>query len=175
MACSLFSRPQTQELPLVSEQSQVNEWQDEDGHAVVGDSNTPRFYQWVETFIRQAYPRARIESPGSWKQAKLPDGTVISWAEWGKPVLTLGEIDGLYPGKSVFVAMRDYASWVEDDSVQHVECSGTLIKAYNPQTMSTWDVHYSTILQLEFGNPEAFINAMTSAWNQIRRDLNGCP
>jgi hypothetical protein len=153
---------------------EVLEWYDETGYAVRNDPSTPRFMLWIETHIRATYPNATIQNFGSWMQATLPGGLIVSWAEWGDESLTLGQVDGLYEGKPLFVAMRDYAPWVEDQAVTHVECSGTYIHSYNATRMSGWDVHQSTILQFD-GNADEFVSGLTQAWNAVRLNLGGCP
>jgi hypothetical protein len=151
----------------------VMPWWDEDGYAVVGDTSTPRLYSWIADFIREEYG-VSVQDHGSWMQATLPNGLIVSWAEWGEPVLSLGAIDGLYEGKALFVAMRDYSPWVNDERVQHVECSGSYIPSYN-SSMSRWDVHYSTIIQFDNDGSAEFVQRMTNEWNSVRLAYDECP
>ncbi|MCC7290158.1 hypothetical protein IT417_02835 [bacterium] len=154
---------------------EVLEWTDEDGHAVVGDTSTPRFYTWTEDFISDTYGVDSIDH-GSWFQAYIPWGNgqlVVSWGEFAEEELKLGAVDGVTENRSIFIAMRDYHQWVQSRSVTHYMCVGTYVPHYT-SLMSSWDVPMSTIIQFDGGDPQAFVTAFVDAWAEVREELDGC-
>ena len=124
-------------------------------------ASLPRFVKWLQEYIPEHYPEAKMIDHGGWVQGRMP-GLVASWAEWNEEGITLKEVHDVEEGESLFISKEKKEDWPESSAVVYYPGVGYYIAGYASGTMSEWDVEHSSVVQFD-GKAREFADRMAKA------------
>jgi hypothetical protein len=132
-------------------------------------AESSKFVEWLKTYVPAAYPGVKVveHGGGEWYQAKVTDSNsnsvTASWAVMPKKAATLGKVEGVKPGKPLFIAVGKQEKWTGVEGATYTENAGYYVAGYNASTMGAWVVENEVVMQFN-GNAKEFAEKMAKAW-----------